>query len=351
MTCVIFRAITMITRHIGGFFAGCIMLMSNVLPSEAASDVVASWPFNGSPADVSGFGNDMVFFGSPSYVAGRHGQGVLLDGVASYGRLPGRNAIDIGANSGFTAELWIKPDSISSQQPLLEWSDGTEAVGLHLWLAVDSPGSLFANFINIGQTAHQVSSAPDLVPANIFSHVAMTYSSVSGIARLYVNGVMVALANIGSHRIETRDDLLLARRPVAYTQRAEYAFKGVMDDVTLHSRELSEAEIMARFTGGEELLEIFQQPEDITANVGRSARFVVWASGNGSLNYQWFRNSVPIPGATGRVLTISTVRPRDAAAYSVQVSDDFGSEVSEPAALDVRAGQHTFLGIPKGTRR
>jgi hypothetical protein len=343
--------ITMITRHSFGFLAGCMMLLNNVLPSHAASDVVANWPFDGSPADVSGFGNDMVFFGFPSYVAGRHGQGVFLNGVVSYGRLPARSAIDIGANSGFTAELWIKPDSILSQQPLLEWSDGTEAVGLHLWISVYSPGSLFANFINIGQTAHQVYSGPDVVSANVFSHVAMTYSSLSGIARLYVNGVMVVQADIGSHRIETRDDLLLARRPIAYMQQAEYAFKGVMDDVTLHSRELSAAEIMARFTGGEELLEILRQPEDITANVGRSARFVVSASGNGLLNYQWLRNSIPIPGATERVLTISHVRPHDAAAYSVQISDDFGSIVSEPAVLNVRAGAHTFLGVPKAKRR
>jgi hypothetical protein len=51
--------------------------------------------------------------------------------------------------------------------------------------------------------------------------------------------------------------------------------------------------------------------------------------------YQWFRNTLPIPGATSSTLTIPSARVRDAARYTVSVTSACNSLTSQPADLTV----------------
>lgn len=61
--------------------------------------------------------------------------------------------------------------------------------------------------------------------------------------------------------------------------------------------------------------------------------FTVAAYGTGDLAYQWKKDGVPIPGATGDSLTIVDVQFADEGAYAVDVSDATGTAASPPAYL------------------
>jgi glucose/arabinose dehydrogenase len=82
---------------------------------------------------------------------------------------------------------------------------------------------------------------------------------------------------------------------------------------------------------------ITAQPEDLKVSLGAPAVFTVGASGAPPLRYQWRRNGVDIPGATGPSYTLP--RAEESAAFEVVVSNAHGSVTSEPAILTVVTDQ------------
>ena len=77
------------------------------------------------------------------------------------------------------------------------------------------------------------------------------------------------------------------------------------------------------------------QPQDMTADTGGFAFFIVDAFGSPPLRFQWQRDGVDIPGATQSILLVSPVVVGDAGSYTVVVRNDFGSATSTPAVLAV----------------
>lgn len=84
---------------------------------------------------------------------------------------------------------------------------------------------------------------------------------------------------------------------------------------------------------------IVQAPESLERRVGESARFEVLAVGHPPPTYQWRKDGVDLPGATGAVLEIAPVALADAGLYSVQVANTLDAIVSSPAELKVRVPQ------------
>ncbi len=86
-----------------------------------------------------------------------------------------------------------------------------------------------------------------------------------------------------------------------------------------------------------------------------NATFTVTAYGTGILTYQWRKNGVNIPGATGTSLTITNVQLPDEAAYTVVVTDLSGSAVSPAGNIFVLINPALVQGpltqiVPSGGR-
>ena len=121
------------------------------------SGLVAWLPFEQSGVDVVR-GSNAVLLGAPAFGAGRVGQALSLDGVDDAGRLSSSSALDVGSASGMSAEMWIRPEDVQTPGALLEWSDAASRLGVHFYLASDSPGSLFANLVDTNGNAHSFST-------------------------------------------------------------------------------------------------------------------------------------------------------------------------------------------------
>ena len=78
---------------------------------------------------------------------------------------------------------------------------------------------------------------------------------------------------------------------------------------------------------------IVSPPRYALAQLGGSASFSVLANGTLPLAYQWRRNSVDLPGATGDTLALSNLLNADFAAYLVVITNTFGAVTSAPAML------------------
>ncbi len=77
------------------------------------------------------------------------------------------------------------------------------------------------------------------------------------------------------------------------------------------------------------------QPQGTTVQNGSNVTFQVIATGD-SLQYQWRKNNVAIPGATGSSLTLNNVSATDIAYYQVAVSNAADLVVSAAAHLTVQ---------------
>lgn len=87
-------------------------------------------------------------------------------------------------------------------------------------------------------------------------------------------------------------------------------------------------------------------PTAAEVRAGSTARLAAQGAGFPAPTYQWFRDGVPVAGATGAELVLPQVRPEDAGAYAVRVTNAGGSATSAPAALTVTRGRWagTYFG-------
>jgi subtilisin-like proprotein convertase family protein len=107
---------------------------------------------------------------------------------------------------------------------------------------VSSNGCLYANLLDISNVAHEIFSAPGLIQSNVFQHVALTYSTNSGLANLYYNGTNVASTNLGIFTPKTTGDVLLGKDMSRITNNF---YGGEMDEMSIYARALSPSEIIA----------------------------------------------------------------------------------------------------------
>lgn len=86
------------------------------------------------------------------------------------------------------------------------------------------------------------------------------------------------------------------------------------------------------------LFRIASHPQSQVGYWGKSVSFsVTVADGIPPYSYQWLKDNVAIPGATGSLLVPANLQATDAGVYKVVVSDTSNSLTSQPASLTVNA--------------
>ena len=103
----------------------------------------------------------------------------------------------------------------------------------------------------------------------------------------------------------------------------------------LNNGSTSLAESSASFFSPGTAPTVITQPLSQTVVAGANVTFTVVATGTLPFTYQWRKNGVNIPGATGSSLTLTGVLPGDGGDYSVVVTNSSGSDTSTAATLTV----------------
>lgn len=80
---------------------------------------------------------------------------------------------------------------------------------------------------------------------------------------------------------------------------------------------------------------ITSQPTNVVAMLGTNARFNVTATGTTPLNYQWYKNGLPIQGAILNYIILPAVTLTDAGTFQVVISNGYGQTNSNDAVLKV----------------
>ncbi len=220
---------------------------ANQLASGAPFDIlpglVGWWQMEGGLTDSAPPANSAAGVDSPSYDTGKIGQALALDGTSQYGSVADDPSLDI--TDAITIAAWIKPDAAGTQYLVKKAVNGS-ASGNGYVLGLASLSSTGRVFFRLNQQAsgntYRIDSDTDYpYDGNTWIHVAATYDGAA--IRIYYNEVEDALSEAGPVSI-TANDLPLA---IGADSDGASLYQGLIDDVRVYSRALSDTEIEALF--------------------------------------------------------------------------------------------------------
>jgi YVTN family beta-propeller protein len=216
--------------------------------STASSGLVAHWTFNGNVTDSVGNHNPSAT-NAITFAVGKVGQGAKI-GTGGFIDVP--DSADL-RNQKYTIEAWVRPDGPGpnddeSGSNLIDKPfsrpRGEYEVTMQLgWRAYD--GRFVYCFGNI-PGGHRMASARSF-PAGNFHHVAATYDGA--VFRLFVNGVLEGeRAHVKTVEYDSQAPWVIGATPAAYRNDGwPRTWNGVIDEVKIYNRALSEAEVKAEF--------------------------------------------------------------------------------------------------------
>ncbi len=284
---------------------------------------VALWSAEGNANDSVG-GNNGTAYGV-SYAPGWVGQAFQFD-AASYEfiQVAPSPVVDLSQMAAWTVAAWINPTGNNYGGGLTVYSEGQ----LYASLGVDIYYWTANSTIN---NSNLVSSVP--IPTNQWTHVALVNTGTNRI--FYVNG---ARAGGGGNPLwaPVADFAYLGGVPGL----SQY-FDGLMDEVTIYSRALSDAEVQQVYWPGSSNLPpiILTQPASQTVYAGDSTALTVGVVGTTPLVYLWQKNGANladgprVSGSQTPQLSLTGLQPSDAGNYLVWITNLAGSATSQVAVV------------------
>ena len=140
---------------------------------------------------------------------------------------------------------------------------------------------------------------------------------------MYLNGALATQTNYQAASSPARPTSASARfRSHTVDHRAYWPFSGLLDEISLYNRALTDGEIQAIYNAdfvGKCLVapSIVTQPQDQAIPLGEDVKFAVSVLGNRPLTYQWRFNNAVIAGATNASLVLEKVKTNQAGFYHV----------------------------------
>lgn len=253
-----------------------------------------------------------------NFGAGRVDRGFVLDGTSGLWRT-NASFMDEGA---FTVEAWVRPSKVDGAVDSIFYREvngsslDTIQFGLGIWGSwINTPNIPAGNLVfyvggfeGMPNDSHGLVNGGAGVPLDAWTHVALSVSS--GRIRAYVNGVKTREVTgfTGSIR-KMEAPLGIGTRTQTFENSSFFRFNGGIDEVGLHSRELTEAEVRVIHAAGSlgrclsDLAASFE-PMPATAVAGDSFRARLRIANRGREAVSDVVLSTPIP--TGWVVSNTT---------------------------------------------
>ncbi len=161
----------------------------------------------------------------------------------------------------------------------------------------------------------RVDALPFSLGATASSGLAVSYSS-SDPAVATINGGIATITGIGSTTITASQPGTATYLPAVSVSRI-LAVSGIPPSIAVH-------------------------PAALSIDFSSNASFSVTASGTAPLAYQWRKDDVELPGATGALLSLPNVQFSQAGSYTVVITNVWGSITSSVAVLSVNRLSQTI---------
>jgi hypothetical protein len=219
---------------------------------SADPQLIARWPMDENSGDVVGDvvgGHDGQFLGLPEWVDGMFESGLKFDGTAGVAVEIPRDP-ELEPADSMTLSVWAKLSDVTGRKDLVSYAD-TYAIFLE--------GS-FRSIIHQG--GNWIQSIAQMVPVvDEWYFIAMTYDSKN--VNTYVNGVLEASVPASGKIQYLGPGFLFAAHP-----GKKYWLKGILDEVQLWDKPMTDEEIMAAY----------ESPLPSSAVSSKGKLITIWAS-------------------------------------------------------------------------
>jgi hypothetical protein len=187
-----------------------------------------------------------------TYSSGEVGRAFSYDGSTSTITVPQSTLLAV---TNFTFEGWINPADLSTPRPVIDYSEAGIHSPAHLWINTEdgldpATGYLFGN---IRPSNVAVNTTSQVLTLNKWNHVAMTVDLHSFTDKLYCNGSKVASTTSPSMTPPATAGVPVNLGFRAYNSldmQGGYRFDGLLDELSIYSRALSDSEINAIYNRG-----------------------------------------------------------------------------------------------------
>ncbi|MGZ4987732.1 MAG: LamG-like jellyroll fold domain-containing protein, partial [Limisphaerales bacterium] len=204
----------------------------------------AWWPGNGASDDLVN-GYHALLGSGTTYTNGKVASAFIFNGLNNYVWMPAQSNYDVGSGAaGFTLEFWMNPNSLQNAS-VLGWANGVRVDRTTSGSAAGDTLRFFVTGTNSGQFLLAQRPWATAATLNQWYHIALTYDRVSGQAKAYTNGVLLATSTVGSNVMSTAGDFYLGQVP-----GSPGFFSGALDEISIYKRPLSPDEVYSVFTSG-----------------------------------------------------------------------------------------------------
>jgi hypothetical protein len=216
--------------------------------SSLADGLVAYYPFNGNADDESGNGNHGIVYGA-TLTTDRFGgeeNAYRFDGIDDYIEIADSTSLDI--EQQITIAAWVRfysnPDGSSR---IVDKSHTDCRAPWNMYgLRMCCKASQFAFDVTTHGSNHILNSGNDY-PPDAWYFVVGTYDGST--QKLYVDGILDSSASVSGSIGTNNEPLLIGKHRGCKSQH----FDGVLEDVRIYDRALSEAEIQTLYKEGEDI--------------------------------------------------------------------------------------------------
>lgn len=208
--------------------------------------LVAHWAFEGEGPDVSdaaGLGNDGTLEHGATLAAGWVGKGLATNGVGN-AAFPFHSIFN--PTEGFTMSVWAYLSSDPDTTPNSDWRLLMGRAGFKPFgLLIEQDRQLRAVLFPGSQRRDL---APEVVfPLRQWTQAVLSYNALTGRARLYVNGDVVAQAELGRARLEDSPAPWTLSIPPSPDPQNPHGWPGVLDEARVYRCELTPVEVKTLF--------------------------------------------------------------------------------------------------------
>ena len=307
--------------------------LNSVFSQVPTDGLVGYWPFNGNANDESGNGITGTVYGASLTIDrfGNDNSAYSFDGDDWIETLE-NFSLDI-PNVTFCAWFYCNDNHQTYRPKIVAINVSSTTNVMQIERHVNN--GIYANALPYtGLTTPEY-----LFQYDTWNFVAVTYDGTNLI--IYFNGINVAEDNIAGNYSIVNQKINIGRQinPIG-----NY-WSGKIDDIRYYDRALTDDEIMNIYYEGESLV-IIVNPVSQTVCKGDYVNFQIEAQGAEPIFYQWQKNGVDIPNATGNIYSLSNVQPSDEGSYQCVVTNEYGTSTSEEAFLTVETVLPTAIFGP-----
>jgi Concanavalin A-like lectin/glucanases superfamily len=319
-------------------------LLTVLQPTGYAAAVVADKPVGlwrlGEPAGPVAYdywggyngdaGTTPVAFGTPGALLNDADTAASFDGAATKIEIPYTAALN---PTNFTVEVWAKvTGGQGTYRAVVSARD--EGSGFEKgFIIYATDGNAWSFWVGDG-SLWQTLTGPAVV-LDEWTHLAAVYDGQT--KYFYVNGALVGTQTIGY----VPNDLRPLRIGTGKNESVpgDYWFNGAIDEVAVYNTVLPAERVQYHYGlgiyGSTTAPFIAQQPVSQTVMVGTQVALNAKAGGSPFLRSQWWKDGVPVPGATNATVAFASAAYADNGIYTLWVTNALGFTNSVAAKLAV----------------